>query len=61
MCHPRPQGLSAARSLGPGTHGTGSARKLAKLSKAHALELGHFSTRITIFKVKYYEETKYLR
>jgi hypothetical protein len=34
-----------ASSLGPGTHGTRSARKLAVVSKAHALELGHFSTR----------------
>jgi hypothetical protein len=29
----------------PGTHGTGSARKLAVVSKAHGLELGRFSTR----------------
>ena len=34
-----------ASSPGPGTHGTGSARKLAAVSKAHALELGCFSTR----------------
>jgi hypothetical protein len=34
-------------SLGPGTYGTGSAIKLAVVSKAHAhaRELGHFSTR----------------
>jgi hypothetical protein len=32
-------------SANPGTHGTGSARKLAVVSKAHGLELGHFSTR----------------
>ena len=35
-----------ASSLGPaGTHGTGSASKLAVVSKARALELGRFSTR----------------
>ena len=28
----------------PGTHRTGSVRKLAVVSKAHALELGRFST-----------------
>ena len=33
-----------ASSLGPGTHKTGSARKLAVVSKVHALELGRFST-----------------
>ena len=32
-------------SLGPGTHGTESARKLAVVSKAHAFALGLFSTR----------------
>jgi hypothetical protein len=37
--------VARASSLGPGTHGTGSARKLAVVSKAHALELGRFSTR----------------
>ena len=31
-------------SLGPGSYGTGSARKLAVVSKAHALGLGRFST-----------------
>jgi hypothetical protein len=36
---------SRASSLGTGTYGTGSARKLAVVSKAHALELGHFTTR----------------
>jgi hypothetical protein len=36
---------SRASSPGPGTHGTGSSRKLAVVSKAHALELGRFSTR----------------
>jgi hypothetical protein len=34
-----------ASSLHPGTHETGSARKRAVFSKAHALELGRFSTR----------------
>ena len=28
----------------PGTYGTGSASKLAVVSKVHGLELGHFST-----------------
>jgi hypothetical protein len=37
----------------PGTHGTGSARKLAVVSKALALELEP----VTIFTVKYYEGT----
>jgi hypothetical protein len=32
-------------TLGPRTHGTVSARKLAVVSKAHAHELGRFSTR----------------
>ena len=41
-----------ASSLDPGTHGTGSARKLAVVSKAHALELG---------RGKYSETTKVLR
>ena len=34
-----------ASSLGPGKHGTGIARKLAVVSKAHALELRRYSTR----------------
>jgi hypothetical protein len=34
-----------AFSLGPGTHGTGSARKRAVVSKMHSLELGRFNTR----------------
>ena len=34
-----------ASSLGPGTYGTGSTRKLAVISKAHGLELRRFSTR----------------
>jgi hypothetical protein len=38
---PRPR----ATFIGPGIHGTGSARKLAVVSKAHALELEFFSTR----------------
>jgi hypothetical protein len=47
-----------ASFLGPGTHGTGSARELAVVSKAHALQ---FSTpSVTIFTVQYYEEAKYL-
>jgi hypothetical protein len=37
-------------SLGPGTHGTGSARKLAVVSKVHALELGTLAL-VTIFRV----------
>jgi hypothetical protein len=51
--------VSRASSPGPGTHGTGSSRKLAVVFKAHALELGRFSTRNN-FHSKYYEETKYL-
>jgi hypothetical protein len=42
--HSRPQGRSRPPQA-PGTHGTGSVRKLAAVSKAHALELGCFSTR----------------
>ena len=34
-----------ATFIGPGIDGTGSARKLSVVSKAHTLELGHFSTR----------------
>jgi hypothetical protein len=59
---------SGTSSLGPGTQGTGSARKLAVVSKAHTFHLGRFSTRIpliwdalapvTIFTLKYYEEMK---
>jgi hypothetical protein len=48
-----PGPLGRARPpLDPGTHGTGSARKLAVVSKAHALELG---------RGKYSETTKVLR
>ena len=48
-----------ASSLGPGTHGPGSsARKLAVVSKAHALQLGRFIAPVTIFTMKYYGETK---
>jgi hypothetical protein len=39
-------------SLGPGTHGTGSARKLAVVFKEHALELGHFSPHNNFHSVK---------
>jgi hypothetical protein len=39
--------------MGPGAHGTGSARTLEVVSKAHALELGCFSTRNN-FTDKYY-------
>jgi hypothetical protein len=43
--------VSRASSLGPGTHGTGSGRKLAVVSKAHAVELGCFSTRKNLHSV----------
>jgi hypothetical protein len=36
---------ACATFIGPGIHGIGNARKLAVVSKAHALELGRFSTR----------------
>jgi hypothetical protein len=34
-----------ATFISPGIHGTGNARKLAVVSKAHTLELGRFSNR----------------
>jgi hypothetical protein len=41
MCAP----VKAVRNFHrPGIHGTGSARKPAVVSKAHALDLGRFST-----------------
>jgi hypothetical protein len=43
---PRPR----ATFIGPGIHGTGSARKLAVVSEAHALELGRFSTRNNFYR-----------
>ena len=35
----------SATFIGLGIHGTGSARKLAVVPKAHALEMGRFRTR----------------
>jgi hypothetical protein len=43
---PRPR----ATFIGPGIHGTGSARKLAVVSEAHVLELGRFSTRNNFYR-----------
>jgi hypothetical protein len=45
---------------GPGIHGTGSARKLAVVSKAHTLESGRFSSCNNFHREMYYEETNYL-
>jgi hypothetical protein len=41
---PEDRRLEERDRIGPGIHGTGSARKLAVIYKAHALELGRFST-----------------
>jgi hypothetical protein len=50
---------SSATFIGPEIHGTGSARKLSVVSKAHTIELGRFRS-VTIFTEKYYEELMYL-
>jgi hypothetical protein len=44
-CDPSSLPGPRATFIGSGIHGTRSARKLAVVSKAHALELGRFSTR----------------